>query len=41
MGKNLSSKNGKKLLDSTTKSVTDTFKAAPKSAIQKTAEATV
>ena len=40
MGKSLSNKYGKKLLDSAKKSTTDTIKTASKRAIQKTAEAT-
>ena len=40
MGKSLSSKYGRKLLDSAKKSTTDAIKAASKRAIQKTAEAT-
>ena len=40
MGKNLSSKYGQKLLDSTKKSTADTIKTASKIAIRKTAEAT-
>ena len=40
MGKNLSNKHGKKLLDSAKKSTTDAIKTASKRAIQKTAEAT-
>ena len=40
MGKSLSNKYGQKLLDSAKKSTTDAIKAASKSAIQKTAEAT-
>ena len=40
MGKNLSNKYGKKLLDSAKKSTTDAIKTASKRAIQKTAEAT-
>ena len=40
MGKNLSNKYIKTLLDSAKKSTTDTIKAASKRAIQKTAEAT-
>ena len=40
MGKNLSSKYGQKLLDSTKKSTTDAIKTASNRAIQKTAEAT-
>ena len=39
MGKNVSNKYGKKLLDSAKKSKTDAIKAASKRAIQKTAEA--
>ena len=40
MGKSLSNKYGQKLLDSAEKSTTDAIKAASKTAIQKTAEAT-
>ena len=40
MGKRLSNKYGRKLLDSTKKSLTDAIKTASKIAIQKTAEAT-
>ena len=40
MGKNLSNKYSKKLLDSAKKSTTDAIKIASKRAIQKTAEAT-
>ena len=40
MGKNLSNKYSKKLLDSAKKSTTDAIKTASKRAIQKTAEAT-
>ena len=40
MGKSLSNKYGKKLLDSAKKSATDAIKTASKRAIQKTAEAT-
>ena len=40
MGKDLSSKYGQKLLDSTKKSTTDAIKTASNRAIQKTAEAT-
>ena len=40
MGKNLSNKYGKKLLDSAKKPTTDAKKTASKRAIQKTAEAT-
>ena len=40
MGKSLSNKYGKKIIDSTKKSTTDAIKAASKRAIQKTAEAT-
>ena len=40
MGKSLSNKYGKKLLDSAKKSTTDAIKTASKRAIQKTAEAT-
>ena len=40
MGKNLSNKYGQKLLDSGTKSTTDSIKTASKRAIPKTAEAT-
>ena len=39
MGKNVSNKYGKKLLDSAKKSKTDAIKTASKRAIQKTAEA--
>ena len=40
MGKSLSNKYVRKLLDSAKKSTTDAIKTAPKRAIQKTAEAT-
>ena len=40
MGKNLSTKYGQKLLDSTKKSTTDAIKTASRRAIQKTVEAT-
>ena len=40
IGKNLSNKYGRKLLDSAKKSTTDAIKTASKRAIQKTAEAT-
>ena len=40
MGKSLSNKYGKKLLDTTKKSTTDAIKTASKRAIQKTAEGT-
>ena len=40
MGKSLSNKYSKKLLDSAKKSATDTIKTASKRAIQKTAAAT-
>ena len=40
MGKNLSSKDGQKLLDSAKKSTTDAIKIASKRAVQKTAETT-
>ena len=40
MGKSLSNKYGKKLLDSAKNSTTDAIKTASKRAIQKTAEAT-
>ena len=40
MGKNLSNKQGQKLLDSTKKITTDAIKSASKRAIQKTTEAT-
>ena len=40
IGRNLSYKNGKKLVDTAKISATDAFKIASKSAIQKTAEAT-
>ena len=40
MGKNVSNKYGKKLLDSAKKSKTDAIKTASKRAIQKTAEGT-
>ena len=40
MGKNFSSKYGRKLLDSAKKSTTDAIKTASKIAVQKTAEAT-
>ena len=40
MGKNLSNKYSKKLLDSAKKSATDAIKTASKRAIQKTEEAT-
>ena len=40
MGKSVSNKYGKKLLDSTKKSTTDTIKTASKIVIQKSAEAT-
>ena len=40
MGQSLSNEDGKKLIDSATKSTTDAIKTASKTAIQKTAEAT-
>ena len=40
MGKILSNRYGQKILDSAKKSTTDAIKTAPKSAIQKTEEAT-